>query len=171
MFSPSGFGSEFPKIRFVGVGDVAYGRQYNTYLLSSPGVTFGGGVSYGNPSWESCPGSAWIFNGNWRTESKINFSVDVPPGTKSVLIELNMDASSDCAQLLMEIDGDENTRSNFGTSCANRRYRFDISSGRHTIGIGTDQQSVTCSGDLSVDDVIFTFEGHCLEEWEYTPGP
>ena len=162
-----GFGSAYPFVSF----------RPTTLLTVNTALNYGGfdlkltvpatGVSYSSPAWHSCTGSAWVFDGNPIAESWVEFELDVPAGTQSVLIDIGKDASGTCAQLLMEIDGNENTRTNFGTPCTTRSYRFAIAPGRRSIRIGTDQQGVACHADISVQHVTFTFEGHCLTEEEW----
>jgi len=170
VVTQTGFGSEYPWVRFFPGGELRRtGLLTNTVLLDkNPNGSLSLlGVSYKNPSWHSCADKAWVFDGNPVTESWVEFEVDVPAGTKTVLMAVGFDASSDCAQLLMQIDGKEHVRSNFGTACTTRKYRFDITPGDRKLRIGTDQQGVTCYSDISLQHVTFTFEGRCLTEDEF----
>jgi len=162
-----GFGSAYPRFRYTPTS-LANGSVTMNYEPFNNAISLLlRDVSYSNPSWHSCNSAAWVFDGNPFTETGAEFTLDVPPGTRTVLINIGMDASSTCAQLLMEIDGSENIRSNFGTPCTTRNYRFNISPGRRTIKIGTDVQGVTCYSDISLEHITFTFEGKCVEPGDW----
>ena len=91
-------------------------------------------------------------------------SLNVPAGVDNLLVTLHMDASNSCAQLLIEIDGAETVKTNLSTSCGTHSYRIkwpSSSAGTHTIGIGTDQQGVTCFSDIAINSIKLTFEGYC----------
>jgi hypothetical protein len=159
-----GVGSSYAYVKLAPVNASTFSKEANyTPFYDLTGT--GGGVSYSNPSWNGCT-SAWIFDGNPIAESKIEFkNVKVPAGVDNLLVTLRMDASDSCAQLLIEIDGDETVKTNLSTSCGNHSYRIkwpSSSAGTHTIAIGTDQQGVTCFSDIAVDWVQFTFEGYCV---------
>ncbi len=158
-----GVGSEYAYVKLTPTSLTKTQLETNYDPFRSPTLALTG-VSFSNPSWDGC-GSAWIVDGNPVTESKIEIrSLSVPAGVKSLLVTLHMDASNSCAQLLIEIDGAETVKSSLPTSCVTKSYRItwpSSSAGKHTIGIGTDQQGVTCFSDIALDSIKLTFEGYC----------
>lgn len=160
----SGAGSNYIFYALTPTGGISAKAQTNYTPFASAVLSSPGGVSYSNPSWDGC-GSAWIIDGNPIAESKVEVKgLKVPAGVKSLLVTVKMDASNSCAQLLIEINGAETVKKNLSTSCGTHSYRITWPSskaGTYTLGIGTNQQALTCFADIAIDFVKFTFEGYC----------
>jgi hypothetical protein len=139
----------------------------NYWILSSINLVYHG-ISYEDPTWNNCP-IGWRVNGDYFFERGIEIqNLYVPSGCTRLRVTHRADAEDPCVWLLLQIDGNEYTKST-STTCQSYYWSvswpFPNSSGNRDILLGTDNYHcykdivITCYS--SAECIHYEFEGLC----------